>query len=102
MQRRKSVPEIPEGQLQLFSGADKSAPLSYADKPFLPECSIRTTFGELSVGDKVDYWGNIPLEIVLHVSNDGRTSIKARCATHQQCALGPDTEVIWRMPRAGE
>ena len=102
MARGKGGEEIPQGQEFLFGGPEKSGPPPYSVAPFLPECTVRTTFGELQQKDVTDYWGDILYVVFLVISTDGRTVIRVRNGNKFQGAMAPSDEVVWRMPRAGE
>jgi hypothetical protein len=86
----------------LFGAPPESGAPPYSQKSFHPECTVRTTFGELRELDVIDYWTD-PLAVVcLHISNDGRTYLRVQHGPGQQFALAPDSEVVWRKPREGE
>jgi hypothetical protein len=72
---------------------------------FDPECTIWTRFGELRVGDRIDYWGAARPVIRHDVYRDGepaRVSIQVQGPHGQDAALAPDYEGTWRAPRADD
>lgn len=72
--------------------------------PFDPKCTIWTTFGELQIGDEVDYWGAAS-PIVEHETFPGdpdRVRIIVQQQHGRQLALAPAYEGTWRTPRTDE
>lgn len=99
MAGRKARDPLPEGQDSLFPAAEIAAAAGYADQPLDPECTIRTIFSELKVGDMVDYWGTPVYMVTMCVSQNGRTYIQCKDGRKCQFALAPDDEIVWRQPR---
>lgn len=75
----------------------------YAQEPFDPTCTHRTTFSKVRVDDQVDYWGVARPVIEHDVFDDGRTRI---LVTNEHggrdVAVGPGGEPVWRRLRDGE
>jgi len=72
--------------------------------PFDPSCTVWTTFGELQLGDEVDYWGAAcPIvELATFEGDPVRVRIEVQQKYGRQLALAPAYEGTWRAPREGE
>jgi hypothetical protein len=70
---------------------------------FDPTCDYCwTTFAELRVGDRIDYWGEAR-PVLEHTALDhGRVRIVVHNGIGRDVALAPGTEGTWRAARADE
>lgn len=73
--------------------------------PFDPKCTVWSKFGELQLGDEVDYWG-AARPIVEYTKFDEAAPPRVRIVVQgphgQEVALAPDYEGTWRAPREDE
>lgn len=71
---------------------------------FDPECIVWASFGELQVGDRVDYWGDARpvLEMERFPGEVARVRIIVDNGIGRDMALAPEYEGTWRAQREGE